>query len=360
VVSLALYHRPLAQSFGWKMEKWVLDLAGRRSKMKGAVMKSDNTLRWLVVLTVLSVLLFPGSHHAHAQDATHTGADELYRNMYEGGLLTEEDYQYALREGHLPGGDGVAAITSALGEEEEARAQHRGLTYSARREAQRQHLGALAASLHDTFDTRRTEARSLARSLDLPLRQEASDGKVIELVAFDHGGPMYHVTHNLNAADTISSDEVWPSAGSGLALDGRDVTLGIWDAGAVAGGHVEFLENWVSRVDQKDSPAYTHYHATAVAGTMIATGWQAAAKGMASVADLDAYDWNDNLAELASASASNDLRVSNHSYGLVTGWYSNETEHIWEWYGDLNISTNDFGQVSFGECDPLHHPITNR
>jgi hypothetical protein len=33
--------------------------------------------------------------------------------------------------------------------------------------------------------------------------------------------------------------------------------------------------------------------------------------------------------------------VSNHSYGLVTGWYSNETEHIWEWYGDLNISTNE-------------------
>ena len=42
-------------------------------------------------------------------------------------------------------------------------------------------------------------------------------------------------------------------------------------------------------------------------------------RGMAYAAHLNAYDWNSDTAEMASAAAGG-LLVSNHSYGIAAGW----------------------------------------
>jgi hypothetical protein len=161
----------------------------------------------------------------------------------------------------------------------------------------------------------------------------------------DRDHPMYYTISNLNAARTISTDEVWPGGSGGYYLTGWWVDfLGIWDAGAVLTTHEELL----GRVTQVDSPGGTHYHATHVAGTMIAEGIDSWAQGMAYEADLLAYDWSDDESEMADAAA-NGLMISNHSYGYITGWFYGWIEDDWYWFGDISISeTEDYGFGFYG------------
>lgn len=72
---------------------------------------------------------------------------------------------------------------------------------------------------------------------------------------------------------------------------------------------------------------------------MIGGGVENAANGMSYQANLLAYYWNDDAAEMAAADG---LKVSQHSYGLITGWrYSNDAGG-WNWYWAVdNISKTE-------------------
>ncbi|MDP6668491.1 MAG: S8 family serine peptidase [Candidatus Krumholzibacteria bacterium] len=174
----------------------------------------------------------------------------------------------------------------------------------------------------------------------------------------ERGFPLYQSITNLNAARTISTDEVWTGGATGLDLDGATITgnhLGIWDAGGVRLTHTEFN----GRVVQIDSPAATHWHSTHCAGTLISAGEDASSKGMAHEAErLIAFDWDDDLAEMA-LSALFGMRASSHSYGFVTGWNQDNTG-TWAWYGDSTLSTNEDHRFGFymdesAEYDNLAH-----
>ncbi|MFQ5494805.1 MAG: S8 family serine peptidase, partial [Phycisphaerae bacterium] len=191
----------------------------------------------------------------------------------------------------------------------------------------------------------RAQATQIARSQGLVTRLVTPTGGS-ELVAFVNGLPWYYSTFNADAADTISTDECLPGGSSGLGLTGSGVTMGIWDFGGVQLSHQEFG----GRVSQIDSAGVVFTHATHVAGTMTASGVVSAAMGMSPSAWLNAYDWNNDIAEMRAAAAAG-MRVSNHSYGITTGWwYGNGTEGLqWYWYGDVSVSVtedNDFGRYS--------------
>lgn len=49
--------------------------------------------------------------------------------------------------------------------------------------------------------------------------------------------PIFYITNNVDAADTVSTDEVRPGGAAGLNLDGSDMTIGEWDDGAVYADH---------------------------------------------------------------------------------------------------------------------------
>ena len=110
--------------------------------------------------------------------------------------------------------------------------------------------------------------------------------------------------------------------------------LGVWDGGAVRTTHNEF-NTGDNLVIQRDNSLNLNDHATHVSGTMIARGANPSAKGMAWRAQLDAHDWNSDVAEMALA-ASRGMLISNHSYGFVTGWTFSGGN--WIWYGDSNVS----------------------
>ncbi|MBD3166283.1 S8 family serine peptidase, partial [bacterium] len=166
------------------------------------------------------------------------------------------------------------------------------------------------------------------------------------------GRPLVYHVQNLNAARTLSTDNVWPGGGFGYSYSGSGIAAGelaVWDGGGVRTTHQEFQ----GRVTQMDNPGSTHYHATHVAGTMIAGGVNTSAKGMSHDAPLHAYDWTSDESEMASAAAGN-LLTSNHSYGFITGWYYNSGAGMWYWYGDPDVSETEdysFGYYSSGSAD---------
>ncbi len=154
--------------------------------------------------------------------------------------------------------------------------------------------------------------------------------------------PIYYTTFNAEGAALINSDKLYSGGAAGLSLSGNGQTLGIWDAGAVLSTHQELN----GRVTQIDNPASTHYHATHVAGTMIASGVVNSAKGMSFAASLNAYDWTDDGSEMATAAAGG-MKVSQHSYGTGSGWSYDQTNDDWYWYGYEPFSTDEDWKFGF-------------
>lgn len=182
------------------------------------------------------------------------------------------------------------------------------------------------------YKLNKAKAIKWAQANGWPVRKVYEDGTTIEIQRIDaQGKPVYFSTENLNAANTISTDEVWSGGSAGLSLDGTGITLGEWDGGAVLGTHQELT----GRITQEDSPSGTSDHATHVAGTMIASGVEANAKGMSGAALLRAWDYNDDVTEMSAAASS--LIVSNHSYGRICGWNSFGIT----WHGDASIDPDE-------------------
>ncbi len=195
-----------------------------------------------------------------------------------------------------------------------------------------------------TEDSQRAATAARAAELGLPLRQVFADGTILELARFTpQGRPLYRITDNLNAARTISTDDVWLGGSAGLALTGAGQQLGIWDGGSVRIAHQEFggRATLFETVGLSD-------HSTHVAGTMIASGVNANARGMAGAATLRSWDFNNDEPEMAAAQiAANPPVISNHSYGFISGWRngsfgcSNGNDPQWYWFGDVAVSTQE-------------------
>lgn len=198
-------------------------------------------------------------------------------------------------------------------------------------------------------------ARDYAEAKNLAVRVETA-ARTIELRSILRGIPQYYTTFNVDAADSVSADEVWPGGSTGFNLTGAGVRLGIWDGGGVRTWHFEF-EN---RATQRDVDFGTNFHATHVAGTMVAGGlWDGnedfpagASRGMSYEATIDCYDWSSDLDEM-DAAAQGGLRVSNHSYGQITGWdFGDFGAGVgWYWWGDVEVDA--FEDYQFGRYSAL-------
>lgn len=189
----------------------------------------------------------------------------------------------------------------------------------------------LSMAWQQRYLQQRMLALEQAAKLGWPLRWENSRGDFIELDRLtDWGEPLYRTTDNRIAARTISANRVYPGGSAGLSLTGQGLNIGIWDGGAVRGTHQELT----GRVTQVDGATSLSAHATHVAGTLMASGVDTNARGMAYQANLRAFDWNNDNSEMATAAAGG-LLISNHSYGWISGWHSGSTTNGTSnyWYG---------------------------
>ena len=182
---------------------------------------------------------------------------------------------------------------------------------------------------------KKQQAEQLAQRFGWEIKKFDAYGNFMELQEVSYlGKPKYYITHgskplNLGSANTTRTGSLWTGGSLGLDLNGEGMLVGAWDGGAVRLTHQEFDANDF----QSDRALTISNHATHIAGTLVGLGINASAKGMASMASLAAYDWNNDEAEMAEAAA-NGLLLSNHSYGwnplfLATwefGYYDSQAE----------------------------------
>lgn len=267
-----------------------------------------------------------------AQDDEGGNATELYRKMYEGGLINQAEYERTTGESapaiqaHTSIGgavtEGVSGESENAGSDSASIFRHRSLdvanspaTVEQFRQAKRERLAARVPALFERQRSEKLEVERLVKAQNMPIRFVQKDGSVCELMAIQGGHPVSYTTYNIRAADTIGTDEVWPGGNLGMSLSGTNRTLGVWDSAAVRTTHVEFVSGGTSRLSSGDG--YTNYvidpHSTEVAGTLIASGVNTNSKGMSFNSSLLTYEWTFDTAEMALAASSNDLRISNHS-----------------------------------------------
>jgi hypothetical protein len=214
--------------------------------------------------------------------------------------------------------------------------------------AKKAELDQLSASLENTYNANLKAAMALAPKNNWVIRKKYKNGTVIALQRISSlGYPLYYRSYNnTTAAATTRTNTVQPGGVLGLNLSGSSTglegKLAIWDGGSVLTNHQEFLGKTITVRDG----ATLDEHSTHVAGTMLAKGVYAPARGMAfNARTLQSYDFNNDVAEMTAAAPN--LLLSNHSYGLLAGWNYDSDLNRWEWYG-VPGATEDY---KFGYYD---------
>ena len=222
-------------------------------------------------------------------------------------------------------------------------------------------LKEVSANVKIIEDANYEKAIVLAKQKGWDLVLTSKNGTKAYLVGtFEDGLPKYYTTYNNTiAAATTKANQLWNGGASGLNLSGSSANmknkLAIWDGGKVLSTHVELT----GRVTQVDAPSSNSDHSTHVTGTMMATGVNPIAKGMAyGLQGILAYDFNSDVSEITAAAAS--LVLSNHSYGIISGWYYNSapadgSAARWEFRGRFT----DNEDYKFGYYDGVAKQLDN-
>ncbi len=180
--------------------------------------------------------------------------------------------------------------------------------------------------------------KALARKIPLTLQLE--NGEEADLQYFDEQeNPIYYTILNTNSAKTTSTDALQSGGSLGVNLTGKGMVVGIYDQTRPKPDHAEFT----GRLTQVDGSTETiSNHATHVSGTILAAGLSVSAKGMANEATGWAFNWESDLSKMNGnaydpVSKPTGHLVSNHSYGVVLGWYRNASNAL-VWAGNPSIS----------------------
>ncbi len=181
------------------------------------------------------------------------------------------------------------------------------------------------------------KAVAMAGQKGWQLSFKTRNNNIAFLTGVDEAGlPVYYTTENNTiAAATTGASQLWAGGALGLSLSGSSNNvkdkMAVWDGGRVSSSHVELT----GRVLQRDAPTAISEHSTHVAGTMMASGVNPLAKGMAhGLQQLVAYDFTSHISEMSTEAPG--LLLSNHSYGTVSGWTYNAGQTRWEFRGRFN------------------------
>jgi len=208
----------------------------------------------------------------------------------------------------------------------------------------RQEVASLLAARDKSAALARSNLKQALLAANITVEEKTSAG-TWELAGVNENNlqPLIRITHDKNAA--ISSDSWDVNIIEGLP---GNVTVGVWDAGAPLSTHREFA----GRVSVLDGAAVDG-HATRVAGVIAASGVTTNSRGIAPEAQIKAFDWHSDNQEMAdnaaaTATATNKIPVSNHSYSFSTGWY--RSGGVFVYVGD-----SEFGKYnsSAAEVDAL-------
>lgn len=156
------------------------------------------------------------------------------------------------------------------------------------------------------------------------------------------GIPVFFASDSRPQINSMDVDKLHNGTIPGYTITGDGMTAYIWDGGLVRTTHQEFT----GRATNVETTGSNSFHATAVGSVVVGAGVIANAKGIAPEANLKALNFTNGstTSEMATQSSlpeNHDYMVSNHSYGSLTGWYYNENQSKWYWYGYPHISETE-------------------
>lgn len=182
-------------------------------------------------------------------------------------------------------------------------------------------IQALMAALEHDFDEKNHQLFQLTKTNNFKVSKTLANGNRIELQDISSDGlPIYYTTYNNVASSASRANTLYTNGLLDLGVNGEGMLVGLWDEGIARTSHSEFN----SRVTITDESDYMSSHATRVMGTLIASGIEPKAQGIAYKSKAITNDWGRDRIEVLNAAAEG-LLLSNHSYGLYTAnvpdWY---------------------------------------
>ena len=180
-------------------------------------------------------------------------------------------------------------------------------------------LNNLKEKYSETYYKEKNKALLLASKKGWKTSYTDDNSSYFELVRVtEEGKPLYYRTFNVAAAKSTRTNFLHNNGGLGLNIEGQGMTAHIWDGGIARATHQEYDgDGGEDRFSVGDGSSDQNFHAAHVTGTVIASGLESAAKGMAPKASAVGYDWSNDKSE-ATEAAANGMLISNHSYGIAT------------------------------------------
>ena len=168
------------------------------------------------------------------------------------------------------------------------------------------------------------------------------NGSYHELIKISkEGNPIYYKTDNVDAAISTRTNFLHNNGGLNLNLEGQGMTAYVWDGGIARATHQEYDGlGGDDRYSVGDGSISLSSHASHVTGTIMSSGFDPNAKGMAPQSKVIGHDWNNDLAE-ATTAAANGMLISNHSYG-----FGAETIPDW-WFGAYTSDARDWDNLLY-------------
>lgn len=203
-------------------------------------------------------------------------------------------------------------------------------------------LSQIAADRAEHNHSQMEKAKAYAEAHNVPMTFRDARGNYVYLIGVDEFGlPVYRTTLNAGAAITTGVTQVRTGGPLGLNLEGEGMLIGVWDNARVK-EHAEFG----NRILTNQGLEYSD-HSTHVTGTLIASGLDPAAKGMAPKAEATIWDFTNDDSEMAILAKPDQtsLLFSNHSYGVVLGFLQDDDG--WSWTGNSSISTQEDYRFGF-------------
>lgn len=201
----------------------------------------------------------------------------------------------------------------------------------------RDKLASMISGWESEEPTKKTKLNGLKASKGILGRETTPEGAILELIDLGSDGtPLYYTSLNGHALRTSRTNALPHDGLLQLGIDGRDMEVGIWDSGVALTDHQEFDD----RARIVDGSPETTLHATLVTGSLIASGVQPNAQGVAHGATARIYDWGRDKIEAAEAAAQG-LLLSNHSYGILT-------DRVPDWYFGAYIEqSRDWDRIMY-------------